>query len=257
MDIVMLAGGVPQPEDVLYPYTKGKPKALLDVAGQPMIQWVLDALNGAESIGDIILVGLDDDSGITSQKPLHVIPNQAGMIENIKAGAEKLQELKPEAEYFLLTSSDIPAITSEMVEWTVNTSQESDHDVYYNVVERASMEKRFPGANRTYARLKGFEVCGADLGVLRLKMVTHNEELWTQLIASRKSVFKQAALIGVDTILMVLFRLTDLEETAQQLSRRVGINARAIISPYAELAMDVDKPHQLEILIKDCEQRCP
>lgn len=257
MDIVLLAGGGVHPEDLLYSYTKGKPKAFIDVAGQPMIQWVLDALNGAASVDNIFLVGLDDSRELSCQKPLHLIPNQEGLMGNIKAGAEMLQELNPEAEYFLLSSSDIPAITPEMVEWVIETAKESDHDVYFNVVERSAMEKRFPGANRTFAKLKGIEVCGADLSVLRLKMVTHNEELWTQLIASRKSVFKQAALIGLDTILMVLLRLTNLEETAQQLSRRVGINARAIISPYAELAMDVDKPHQLEILIKDLCHKLP
>jgi len=257
MDIVLLAGGGVQPEDLLYSYTKGKPKAFIDIAGQHMIQWVLDALNGAVGVDNIILVGLDDIRELRCQKPLHLIPNQEGLMANIKAGAERLQELNPRAEYFLLASSDIPAITSEMVDWVIETAKESDHDIHFNVVERAAMEERFPGANRTFAKLNGIEVCGADISVLRLKMVTHNEELWSRLIASRKSVFKQAALIGLDTILMVLFRITDLEGTAQQLSRRVGVNARAIISPYAELAMDVDKPHQLEILIKDLSQKRP
>jgi GTP:adenosylcobinamide-phosphate guanylyltransferase len=254
MDTVLLAGGIPKPEDVLYPYSNGKPKALIDVAGKPMIQWVLDALNGTEIIEKIVIVGLEDLSGVTSQKPLVPISNQGGLIENLKAGAEKLEELDPQVEYILMTSSDIPSITSEMIAWVINTAKETDHDLYYNVVERASMETRFPGANRTFAKLKGIQVCGADLGVLRVKTVTHNEELWTRLAESRKSIIKQAALIGFDTLFMILFRLTDLEATAKQISKRIGINARAIISPYAELAMDVDKPHQLEILIQDRSQ---
>jgi hypothetical protein len=200
---------------------------------------------------------LEDLSGITSQKQLHPIPNQGGLFENIKAGTEKLAALNPGAEHFLLTSSDIPSITTEMVEWVIKKSEESDHDLYYNVVERETMEKRFPGANRTFAKLRGIEVCGADLSVIRVKLVTHNAALWTRLAASRKSVFKQAVLIGFDTLLMLLFRMTDLEQTARQASKRIGINARAIVSPYAELAMDVDKPHQLEILAKDRSQQSP
>jgi len=254
MDVVMLAGGIPRPEDPLYPYTKGKPKALVDVGGKAMIQWVLDALNGAKSVEDIILVGLENLKGITSQKRIHPVPNQGGMFENIKAGTEKLSALNPEAKYFLMCSSDIPAITADMVEWVIKKAKESDHDLYFNVVERETMEKRFPGANRTFAKLRGAEVCGADMGVLRAKAVTHNEELWIRLAASRKSVLKQAALIGFDTLLMFLFRTMNLEQVARQGSKRVGIKARAIISPYAELAMDVDKPHQLEILIEDRRQ---
>jgi GTP:adenosylcobinamide-phosphate guanylyltransferase len=254
MDVVMLAGGIPKPDDPLYPYTKGKPKALLDVGGRAMIQWVLDALNGAESVDRIVLVGLEDPGGITSEKPIYPIPNQGRLFENIKAGTKKLLELDPEAEYFLMTSSDIPAITAEMVEWVIKKSEESDHDLYYNVVERETMEERFPGANRTFAKLRGVELCGADLSVVRVEMVTHNEELWIRLAEARKSPLKQAALIGFDTLLMVLFRMTNLEQTARRASKRVGIDARAIVSPYAELAMDVDKPHQLEILIEDRRQ---
>jgi NDP-sugar pyrophosphorylase family protein len=42
MDAVITAGGVPQPDELLYPYTL-KPKALLEIDGKPMVQWVLDA----------------------------------------------------------------------------------------------------------------------------------------------------------------------------------------------------------------------
>ena len=44
MDAIVIAGGIPQPEDPLYTYSHGDSKALIDVAGKPMVQWVLDAL---------------------------------------------------------------------------------------------------------------------------------------------------------------------------------------------------------------------
>ena len=44
MDAVVLAGGIPQPNEPLYSYSHGEAKALIDMAGKPMIQWVLDAL---------------------------------------------------------------------------------------------------------------------------------------------------------------------------------------------------------------------
>ena len=50
MDAIVIAGGVPKPEDPLYEYTQGQPKALLDIAGKSMVQWVLDALAEADSI---------------------------------------------------------------------------------------------------------------------------------------------------------------------------------------------------------------
>ena len=69
MDAIITAGGNPRPGDLLYPYTKGKPKALLDIAGQSMIQWVLDAVGSVERIDQVVIVGIDAMSGVSCQEP--------------------------------------------------------------------------------------------------------------------------------------------------------------------------------------------
>ena len=84
MDALVTAGGIPTPEEPLYEYSQGKSKALADVAGKPMVQWVLDALSGTERIDNVIIVGLEEDSGVSCEKPLYYVPNQGGMIDNIK-----------------------------------------------------------------------------------------------------------------------------------------------------------------------------
>jgi NDP-sugar pyrophosphorylase family protein len=38
MDVIIPAGGIPRPNHPIYKYTQGKPKALLDIAGKPMIR---------------------------------------------------------------------------------------------------------------------------------------------------------------------------------------------------------------------------
>ena len=113
------------------------------------------------------------------------------MIDNIHAGTDRLLEINPEIKHVLVVSSDIPTITSEMVDWTVETCLESDHALYYNVVEREVMEKRFPGSNRSYVKLKDKELCGGDMNVLALWVITANEDLWIKLAASRKNPLKQ------------------------------------------------------------------
>ena len=44
MDCVVIAGGVPQEEDLLFSYTQGKPKACMDMNGRTMLERVVDAL---------------------------------------------------------------------------------------------------------------------------------------------------------------------------------------------------------------------
>ena len=125
MDAILTAGGIPLPEDPLYPYTNGDSKAMVDVAGKPMIQWVLDALGNAKHVDHVIIIGLSPKTDVTCKKPLHFISNQGRMLANIVAGVEKSVELDPKAEYVLVASSDIPGIKAEMVDWLIETCMET------------------------------------------------------------------------------------------------------------------------------------
>jgi hypothetical protein len=58
-------------------------------------------------------------------------------------------------------------------------------------------------------------------------------------------------LIGYDTLLLLLLRRITIEGAVKKVTSRLNITGRAILCPYAEVGMDVDKPHQLEILRAD------
>jgi len=255
MDAIVTAGGIPQPGEPLYDYTLGASKAMLDVAGKPMIQWVLDALSGAEQVENILIIGLTEDSGVTSPKIASFIPNQGGMVDNIRAGVTKTLEINPNSVHVLLVSSDIPTIHAEMVDWLITTAMETDDEAYYNVITRQVMETRFPDSKRSYTRLKDVEVCGGDMNLIKTSLAAQNSEIWDKLVASRKNVFKQAALIGYDTLFLLAFRLVTLEQAVKRASQRLHIKGRAIVCPYAEVGMDVDKPHQLEMVRADFARR--
>jgi len=252
MDAIVTAGGIPLPEEPLYPETQGHPKALVDIAGKPMIQWVLDALSESKIVENVVIVGLTEKSSVTCKKSFHFIPDQGKMIENLRAGAEKVLELNPKAEYVLIVSSDIPAISGEMVDWTVNTAMQTDEDIYYNIIQREVIEKRFPSSKRTYTRLKDMDVCGGDMNVGRISLILEEDtDLWEKITNARKSPLKQAGLIGFDTLFLLLFRQLTLEKAAANIMKRLKITGRAIVCPYAEIGMDIDKPHQLEIMRAD------
>jgi len=253
MDAIVIAGGVPKPDDPLYEFTQGQPKALLDIAGKPMVQWVLDALAGAETVDQVVLISLSEEHGLTFSKPITYVPDQGGLLQNVRGGIEKVMELNPQARHVLTVSSDIPSITSEMIDWIVNKNMETDVDLYYTLIPRQVMEERFPKANRSYTRLKDAEVCGGDLNMVRANTVHANEELWDRIVAARKNVFKQAALLGYDNLFLLLSRQLTIDDAVERVTKKMNITGQAVFSPYAELGMDVDKPHQLEILRADME----
>jgi len=255
MDAVVTAGGIPQPNEPLYEYSKGDAKALIDVAGKPMIQWVLDALSEAKTIDNVVVIGLSAKSDLMCKKPLTYMSNQGKMLDNLKAGTAKVMELNPKAKYVLFVSSDIPSITGEMVDWMVKTTSKTQDDIYYNVVRREDMETRFPGSKRTYTPLKDMEVCGGDMNVARTAIVNQNSEFWNKLIEARKNPAAQASMIGLDIIFKFIFRQLTIDDVIKRVADKLNLKGRAIVCPYPEIGMDVDKPHQLELIRDDMEAR--
>jgi GTP:adenosylcobinamide-phosphate guanylyltransferase len=255
VDAIVTAGGIPEANDPLFQFTGGGPKALLEIAGRPMVQWVLDALSDSESITNVVVVGLSPKNGVTCTKPLSFVPNQGSMLDNIFAGTHKILSQNADARIVFSVSSDIPTINGEIMDWMAAQVREGQHDVYYNFIPRQEMENRFPGSKRTYTKFKDIEVCGGDLTAFSTRLLTSDGGVWQELIAARKNIFKQAAIIGFGTLFKLLTRQLTIDETVRRVSRRLELDAFAVRCPFPEIGMDVDKPYQLELLQKDLAER--
>jgi CMP-2-keto-3-deoxyoctulosonic acid synthetase len=227
---------------------------MIEIAGKPMVQWILDALGDANDIDYVLVVGLNPDCDLTCDKPLRFIPDQKDLLKNAVAGLEHARARNLDAGYVLFTSSDIPTITSEMIDWRVAEIQKHKQDIHFTVVERQTMETRFPDANRSYVKLKDYELCSGDLHFARAALI-ERDQIWARLIAARKNALKQATLLGFDLLLLLLLGRMTLKDAERRVSERLGVSGQVCISPYAELAMDVDKPHQLEIVRQELSKK--
>jgi GTP:adenosylcobinamide-phosphate guanylyltransferase len=251
MHVLITAGGIPKPGEHLYEQTQGIPKALVDVNGKPMIQWVLDAVNGSSQIDEIFVVGLPEATGLKSRKPIHYVSDSGEALENVIAGTEAMAAFDPETDIFLMTSSDIPALTIEMVDWVITQEALADVDIHYFTIRRQEMEKRYPESRRTYTHFKDADLCSADIFLIRAEKVLNPAARWKDLLAARKSPLKQAAIIGYDILILMLLRQIKLQKVVGIVTRRLGLTGRVAFTPYPEMGMDVDKDFQLEIIRKD------
>ncbi len=254
MDAILLAGGIPTGEDPLAEICQGNPKALLDVAGKPMAQWVLDAMDAASSIDRVFITGLDADCGLQSSKLAAFTGDQGGMLQNAMAGFTHVAQAGGKNGHVAIASCDIPTIRAEMINWRVNIAMQTDSDLDYAVVKREVMETRFPGSKRSFVPFRDAQVCGGDFNVARLSAI-RDEALWERLVSARKNALKQASVLGFDTLILLLLRRLTLESAESIISKRLVLVGKLQISPYAELAMDIDKPHQLEIVRQDLATR--
>jgi hypothetical protein len=222
-----------------------------------MVQYVIDALCRAESVHQIVVVGLPPETALDSSKPLLLIRDHGDMLGNIQAGARELATLYPNETHAFLVSGDLPALRPGMVDWLAWETRALDVDVFYTVIQREKMEEVFPSSRRTFLRLKDMEVCGGDCHCFRIGFAVEENVIWRRLLSARKNPLRQASMLGYDTLFFLLLRQMSLNEAAQTASRKLGITGRAVLSPFPEMGMDVDKPFQLDILTGYLERAKP
>ncbi len=248
MNVIVTAGGETDSKQPLYQVTHGGRKAMIEIAGKSMVQWVLDALGETSQVEKIVVVGLPPETDLTCTHPLILLPDHGELLSNIMAGVKEVMRLDSQASHVLLVSGDLPALRGEMIDWFLEQVKDLDQDIYYTIIKRETMEAQFPASKRTYIHLKDLQVCGGDLHCFRLAAATEESPIWKGLIESRKNPLRQASIVGYDTLLFLMLRQLSLQDAEKAVAKRLEIKGKAVPSPYAEMGMDVDKPFQLEII---------
>ena len=254
MDVVLLAGGQLSPEDPLNAECQDGYRSLVDIHGKPMVQWVIDALDACETIKDIHIIGLPGEHNLEASKPLHFLPGEENLFDNIRAGALHAARIHPSQSKVIIASSDIPAIRTEAVDWLVDqVAEDLTALLYYCVIPQSVMEARYPESGRTFVRFRDVAVCGGDLNVIDQKLFSAETPVWRQLADARKHPLKQVRLLGFDSLILIALRVLTLEHAVKKVCKKLSLDARALLTPFAELGMDADKLHQLAILRSDLE----
>ena len=102
MNVIVTAGGVTGPKQSLYEAAGGGPKSMIDIAGQPIVQWVLDALSASSIVEHVCVVGLPLQTGLTCAHPMVLLPDHGDMLSNIIAAAGRTEpvDYSHPGEYF-------------------------------------------------------------------------------------------------------------------------------------------------------------
>lgn len=257
MDAIVTAGGRNRSDDPLYALTGIEKKALIPLAGKPMIGWVVEALAGSGLIEHIVIVGLTpEELKLRFGVPLYFIDAVGGMIDNILAALDKVKAVNPVVQKVLLVSSDIPLMTPDSVRGFIEECSPLDADIYYAIVEEKTMETRFPESKRTFVPFKGGRYCGGDVVLADITAPSKTDvDLFRSLTGSRKNYWEQARLLGFGFIIRFLLRMMTVEEAAERAGQIINLTARGVNTRFAELGMDLDKPHQYEMIKAILEER--
>ena len=243
---IILAGATPGEMDPLAAAAGVSKKSLIPIAGRPMVSYVYDALDAVERIGFIVVIGLTEADGIPFSEKAVLHPGFGDLSDNALGALDLVRNHDLEVRHAVIASSDVPLMTSDVVDALIDACTPADHDLYYSVIEQSVMEAAYPQSGRSFRRFGEQAYAGGDLHMVSTGIDQANIARIRQATSSRKSGLALARLLGPKVLLkFALGRLT-LDETVETAQRVFGLSGRVIISPHASLGMDVDKPHQLE-----------
>jgi GTP:adenosylcobinamide-phosphate guanylyltransferase len=211
-------------------------EALVPVLGRPMVEYVVDALLEARAVDTVVVVG-----PAAPRPRVAVVPPVGGAWDNLAAGAAMAGPGR-----LLVATADIPLLTPAAVDALVAASP-PEAEVVYPVVPRSVCEARIPGTRRTYVRLREGWFTGGNLFVLDPASLHRVRAVAERLIAHRKSPWMLARDVGAGLIWRYALGRLRLADIEQRMARRFGVKGKALIFPYAEVGVDVDKPGDLRV----------
>lgn len=249
LDAIITAGGDPKRDADLLTYAGNAPcKALIKLGDKTFLERIVQAMQESERVRKIVVVGIPANLCPDLGRDVVFLPDAGGMIANGEAGVAYLKGTGQISERLLASSCDIPLLTSQAISGMIDQCLPYDVDFSYNIVEEAVMERAFPGCGRTFVPMEGKRYAGGDLNLVKATILDVNREKINDIVGNRKTFWKQIRAVGLDILFLFLIRRLTLAQIERRVKKSLGFTGKAVISPYAELAMDVDKSHHLDVI---------
>jgi molybdopterin-guanine dinucleotide biosynthesis protein A len=249
LDAIIIAGGDPKHDTELLAHAGGAPrKARIELGGATFLERIVAALLGSEHVGRVVVVGLPAEYQTGLGPRVSYVPDAGGMFENGASGIEYLRSTGQISERILLSSCDIPLITPQIVSDTLDLILAHDVDFGFSIVSQDVMERAFPGSGRTFVTLRDGRYAGGDLHLIKAGALDANRAVLDEFIGERKTFWRQIRAVGLDILFLFLIRRLTIARAERQIQKALGITGKAVICPYAQIAMDVDKPHHLDVV---------
>lgn len=250
MDALVLAGATNS--GALRKVSQVRFEAEIEIAGRPMLDYVLQALRSVSIIQRIIVVGPETLVTPEMKEKITTIVERGNTWEESLING--LNALKAE-EPVLLVTSDIPLITKEALEDFLARCQIRKGDIYYSFVSKEVNDRKYPGVQRTYVKLQEGVFTGGNLALLTPRIIRNNFETFKKAAAMRKKPLQLCSMLGWKCMVKLALGKLTIREIEERVAKIFKFTAIGVASPYPEVGIDVDKPSDL-ILARKVLSKC-
>jgi GTP:adenosylcobinamide-phosphate guanylyltransferase len=223
-------------------------KALIRAGGEPMLGRVARTLLASPSIGRIVVLAQEAGTLLTGEldwmaREPRIAAAEAG--DGISASIGRIAGTDVAPYPVLVTTADHPLLQPEMVETFIAGA--AGVDVAFAMVERRTVERAHPDTKRTWLKAADGHYSGANLFALMTEASARATDFWGRAEKDRKRTLKLLSFLGPRIFLRAVTRTISLQAAAEQAGRKAGFRLKPVLLPFAEAAIDVDKPADLEL----------
>jgi GTP:adenosylcobinamide-phosphate guanylyltransferase len=232
-------------------------KCLVPVAGVPMLRRVVAALATSPSIGPIA-VSIEEPALLADRQlperpdgQLMVLASAGTPSLSVLAAAEALGEPCP----LLITTADHPLLNPAIIETFCTAARHPGIDVAVGLTSRDVIAAAYPDNRRTYLKFRDGGYSGANLFAIVGDEGLEAVRFWRRVERERKRPWRMVRAFGWWNLLTYFSRWLTLDQAMVRASRVLGLRAAAVALPFAEAAIDVDKPADLKLVEQILAQR--
>jgi len=248
---LILAGG--KSKHALYKITKQEFKALMtinEINSRSLIYNIVESMKQAGAISKIYISApekMQDEIKGSILTDVIFTPSGNSLMTSLKQGISRLVN----EPYILISTSDLPMITHQNITNFINNCFDSPgFDIYYSIINKNHYTRKFPqnDLRRIYAHLVEGSFTGGNLFLINPKVIIDCEEIIEQFIMFRKHPIKMARILGKRILVKYLKKYLSIRDLEKMVPNYLkGYKGKAIPAD-PEIALDIDKPIQLEAL---------
>jgi GTP:adenosylcobinamide-phosphate guanylyltransferase len=221
-------------------------KCALPVNGVPMLRRVVNALQESRSIASIAIS--IESPAIVHEALAEKDSGIAIIASESSAPLSAIVAIKKQATFpVLVTTADHALLTPEMIDYFCAQAERNGADFSAGLTAAELITKAYPQSVRTFFRFGKDRVSGCNLFAVSNENGLRILEKWQYLEQSRKKPWRLVAAFGPLALVRFLFGTLSLDGVFRIVSNRLGLLAKPILMPFAEAAIDVDKPSDLEL----------
>jgi hypothetical protein len=206
-----------------------------------MAAYVADALRASEQVSEFVVVGPQD---LQAALPgIRWLPEGPDLLSNILTGLSAFTTDGP----VLLLTVDLPFLTPKAVDDFISRGVAAQADACYPIIRQEACMSQFPGMKRTCVRLHEGRFTGGNMMLVKSGFFRQMEPMVSEAYGLRKKPVQLARRVGFMLLVLLMLGRLRISHVEAKIGKLLGGTVRAVMTDYAEIGADVDKPEDLAI----------